>query len=427
METATQAIVATLAVASRLALYINAAATSDAYGHTFHDDGPSTSFSSVREGRFLLQQALSPYAGSACRHPPLLLLALAALPDIAVLGLLIAADAAIAWLLLARLGGRSAATRGAAALLYLLSPWTIASCAALGTAALQHVPLLGALALAHAGRATLAGAALAVATCLAFDAAWMLPATAVLLARGETGAGLTSLVSLLGTWSACLLAQLLLSYAALRSWDFVGPVYLSWAHAHDSRPNGGAWWYLLSQVLLPARPVFVLALHALPHLCMAPLALRLRRTPMVGAALSLGVVAAFKPFPTATDQLVAVAAMLAQLEQPLLERARRMPVAVGAMLLGLATGHPLRDRWLEARAFNANFYYVATVVLSAGHALLVCDLAAAAVDRGERMTRGEAACTLQRVVRRRRSTHASAGAEGATAIGIGVRASSRAP
>ena len=388
--------VGALAVGARVgAWYARGAAPADGAAEVIEHDltSPLTAFRSIREARFLSLHGHGPYVGWHSRHPPLLMLPLAAAPEAVVLAVLIAADLLLGWLLL-QLGGPSALARRAGAALYLLSPPTARACAALGTAPLGHAPLLAALLIARRGHAALAGAALGVASYVAPDATWMLPAAAMIVwRRARVG---RPIVTLLGAWLACTAALLALSRVALGDWSFFSAVYAFYVSAPDLAPNPGAWWYLLAQVFPPARGSFVLAMHAIPALCLPPLALRLRRSPLLAAALSYLIVVAFKPYPALPDLALALGLISTQLDRELLEYCRHVPLALGGMLFALAIGPPLRARWLEARGLNANFYYAATLVLTSALALLAADLAAAAIGRDVQQVEELAVHRLQR-------------------------------
>ena len=140
-----------------------------------------------REAAFLLRRGLHSSAGAdgaACAGLPPLQLAWHAwahglsLPAVAAHGEfvgILALELACAALLLLHGGSSSAAGRLACAAL-LLSPWNVAACAAGSTAALHSLLVLVAAHAALRGATLVAAAALAVATALCLDHAWLLPA-----------------------------------------------------------------------------------------------------------------------------------------------------------------------------------------------------------------------------------------------------------
>ena len=88
---------------------------------------------------------------------------------------------------------------------------------------------------------------------------------------------------------------------------------------------------------------------------------------------------------------MAIVLLLAQLDRVLLRHTKNMQLGLGLMLFGLALGPSTCNLWLEARSLNANFYYATTLILSAGHALLVYDIVGAALGCDEQT---HSSCTL---------------------------------
>ena len=257
---------------------------------------PFTAVGSVREGAYLLRRGLPPYASPICRHPFLLLQLLDAADRSGVLGaLLLGAHVLTAWVVscLARAAQPHdrRSPRIIIGVVYLLSPWNVAACAALSSAGVSHLLTAVALLAAHTGATAAAATAAALAAYTAPDAAWLLPAIALLCAsrrRARCGGGLdVAHVALarFGCWCAAGLVSLLLAsrvYAG--DWGFLR-VYAAWLSAADTQPNCGAWWYLLAEAFPPQRGALVAAMHLLPRVGLLPLALRLRRRPLLAACI----------------------------------------------------------------------------------------------------------------------------------------------
>ena len=377
---------------------------------------PLTSARSVLEGCSFLRRGLEPYGTppSACRHAPILLHALCAFEP-ALFAICVAANGAVAFLLhrLGRASSRRAATRAphAAAVAFVCAPWTAAACAALGTSALQHAPLLGALLLAHRGRLAGASAALAAAALVLPDAVWLVPATASLwrssAARRRSPPGGARAEPSLGAFAAAFALWLALFAGLARwaagSWAFADAVHGAWARGDGQRPGVGLWWYLLAQVFPASRAHFVFALHVLPRLCLLPLAARLRRWPLLCAALSFGVITAFKPHLAMPDVVLALALLGTQLDASLLGHARPSLLAAGAALLvGALACRPLLRGWLGARALNANFAFAASLLLGVAQSEALLALTAAALRRDWAVVSATGATRIQRAWRRRR-------------------------
>ena len=368
---------------------------------------PFTAVGSVREGAYLLRRGLPPYASPICRHPFLLLQLLDAADRSGVLGaLLLGAHVLTAWVVscLARAAQPHdrRSPRIIIGVVYLLSPWNVAACAARSSAGVSHLLTVVALQAAHTGATAAAATAAALAAYTAPDAAWLLPAIALLCAsrqRARYGGGLD--VARFGCWCAAgLVSLLLVSRVGLGSWGFLR-VYAAWLSAADTHPNCGAWWYLLAEAFPPQRGTLVAAMHLLPRVGLLPLALRLRRRPLLAACLCAGLLHSFQPYPSAPCLCFSLALLGVCCCSAALRRHTAHAPLAAVLVLGVLGCLPsLRIGWLERRALNANFPYAATLLLAAAHACLGLDVAAAALGLDARATAHVAAVRAQRAWRR---------------------------
>ena len=373
---------------------------------------PFTAVGSVREGAYLLRRGLPPYASPICRHPFLLLQLLDAADRSGVLGaLLLGAHVLTAWVVscLARAAQPHdrRSPRIIIGVVYLLSPWNVAACATRSSAGVSHLLTAVALLAAHTGATAAAATAAALAAYTAPDAAWLLPAIALLCAsrrRARCGGGLdVAHVALarFGCWCAAGLASLLLaSRVGGGDWGFLR-VYAAWLSAADTHPNCGAWWYLLVEAFPPQRGTLVAAMHLLPRVGLLPLALRLRRRPLLAACLCAGLLHSFQPYPSAPCLCFSLALLGVCCCSAALRRHTAHAPLAAVLVLGVLGCLPsLRIGWLERRALNANFPYAATLLLAAAHACLGLDVAAAALGLDARATAHVAAVRAQRAWRR---------------------------
>jgi hypothetical protein len=369
---------------------------------------PFTAVGSVREGAYLLRSGLSPYASPICRHPFLLLRLLDAADRSGVLGaLLLGAHVLTAWVVscLARAAqSHDRRTPRIIGVVYLLSPWNVAACATRSSAGVSHLLTAVALLTAHSGATAAAATASALAAYTAPDAGWLLPAIALLCAsrqRARCGGGLdVAHAARFACWCATSLASLLLaSRVGLGSWDFLR-AYAAWLSAADTQPNCGAWWYLLVEAFPPQRGTLVAAMHLLPRVGLLPLALRLRRRPLLAACLTAALLHTFQPYPSAPCLCFSLALLGCCCTAALRRHTVHAPLAAVLVLGVLGCLPSLRIGWLERRALNANFFYAATLLLAAAHACLGLDVAAAALCLDARATAHVAAVRAQRAWRR---------------------------
>lgn len=301
--------------------------------------------------------------------PPLLLL-LERLDDATLFALLVMADLAVAFCL-----RRLAPSSLAPSLCYILAPWTCATAAALCTISLPLSAVLGAICLADGGREIASALCLGVATFVSPDAVWLLPATCALLPGRRPPRG-----RLCATYLGVLLALLAASRLAAGSWHFCVALKV-WASPTALRPNFGIMWYLLAQVFPIHRSSFHFALGVLPKLCLAPLVHRISAaSARPAAAISLLLVTAYAPHPTANELTAALALVASTCDARLISKARRPPMFLGAIAVSAAIAmHPLLERWLVCRELNPNFAFADTVALAAALSLLALDLAKASI------------------------------------------------
>jgi hypothetical protein len=187
-----------------------------------------------------------------------------------------------------------------------------------------------------------------------------------------------------GSWLLTLTALLLFSRLVSGSWSFCF-CYTAWATAAERTPNLGLWWYLFTVQTPPATMTLIMSMHVLPHVCLPHLAAALpagigAALPSgIGAVLSLAVVTAFRPYPTGQDISFSISALAAHLSPAILAHTRRLPAALCALCACVAAARALWQGWLVDASLNANFLYAATLGVGGTQAVLIIDVAAAAL------------------------------------------------
>ncbi|CAE7255058.1 PIGU [Symbiodinium pilosum] len=389
-------------------------------------NSPITSHIRLKEGLFFLNNGISPYAGDTCHHPPLLLFLLQQLEQIspwAHFGFLVSIDVVTALLLrqLAvcyHLARRQAGSPWADAssplvastklpaiqvaegiedvmspafvgLFYLLNPLTVASCVALSVQNLQHLFFVFSIVAAAAGRGGLSAAGIAVSlyVCPLTPALLVLPCACLAyqqrfarakeectkydaLVKGQiVNIGFViysvcfSLV-VLGAFG-CLLGASLAAMAG--ELQFLEAAFLSVLSIRDLTPNTGFFWYFFIEVFQRYYFLFVFAFHA--HILFYPVPLHLRlggyapTGPFIHCSAAVGMIALFKPYPTASDYALMVSAMLVQAEL-IRESQRYFAFLLSGVMFGLSMVPTMVAVWLGRNAGNANYLYNMTLVVN---------------------------------------------------------------
>jgi len=277
-------------------------------------------------------------------------------------------------------------------LFYLLNPLTVASCVALSLQNLQHLFFTLAIVCAAAGRGGLsaAGVALALYVCPFTPVLLVLPCACLAhrqrqpvrsdelkassqyaaLAKGKTVnygflfycvtfaiVVLALFACLLGASAACMGGEL----------QFLEASFLSVLSIRDLTPNTGFFWYFFIEVFQRYYMLFVFAFHAHLLFYSVPLHLRLGgyapTGPFIHCSAALGMIALFKPYPTASDYALMVSAMLIQAEL-IRECQRHFAFLLSGLMFGLSMVPTMVAVWLGRNAGNANYLYNMTLVVN---------------------------------------------------------------
>lgn len=130
----------------------------------------------------------------------------------------------------------------------------------------------------------------------------MVPAT-IYVARERSGRGRLAVVAKMTTMFCAILACLFYaSYRIMNSWSFIGNTVGFILTVPDLRPNIGLYWYFFTEMFEHFRWLFIASFQInVGLLYIVPLALRLRRDPMLLAFSYLAIGAIFKSYPCLGD------------------------------------------------------------------------------------------------------------------------------
>lgn len=111
-----------------------------------------------------------------------------------------------------------------------------------------------------------------------------------------------SIITMLVTFVSILAALFIVSYCIMGSWSFLGSTIGFILTVPDLRPNIGLYWYFFTEMFEHFRSLFIASFQInVSLLYIVPLALRLRRDPMLLAFSYLAIAAIFKSYPCIGD------------------------------------------------------------------------------------------------------------------------------
>eukprot|EP00439_Symbiodinium_sp_Y106_P049593 s3353_g6.t1 len=271
-------------------------------------------------------------------------------------------------------------------LFYLLNPLTVSSCVALSVQNLQHLFMIFAVVAAGAGRGgvSAAGIALSLYVCPFSPVLLVLPCACLAYNQqsrtqrakddGTDRADHTEYEALALTKGNVINFGFLLYSDAwlqrlisLRDVISHAAAFLSVLSIRDLTPNTGFFWYFFIEVFQRYYLLFVFAFHA--HILFYPVPLHLRlgsyapTGPFIHCSAAIGMIALFKPYPTASDYALMVSAMLVQAEL-IRESQHYFAFLLSGVMFGLSMVPTMVAVWLGRNAGNANYLYNMTLVVN---------------------------------------------------------------
>ncbi|RYP76569.1 hypothetical protein DL771_001638 [Monosporascus sp. 5C6A] len=362
---------------------------------------PVTSFKRFQEGLYLYNHNVSPYDGGVFHQAPLLLPLFSLLPDpskfpIFTNLLYIAVDLLSAHALY-KIAGSGEAQQSRlftsprkdkrwgghiVAAVFLLNPFTIATCLARPTSVFTTCAILHAIAKAIAGNPFTSMLALSFAAYLSMYPLLLLPPLILLAYDRHYDANQKPSLLRFATKNVGIVAMTIsalfsVSYLLTGSWEFIPSTYGIQLTLTDLTPNVGLWWYFFIEMFDSFRAFFlgVFWLHLSCYV--AGLSIRIRSQPLVVLTLLLGIFSIFKPYPSVSDASLFLA--MVPLFRHLFPLMRYTFLAASTILYASFLGPAFYHLWIYAGSGNANFFYAITLVWSLGQSLLVSDLAFASL------------------------------------------------
>uniref|UniRef100_A0A8B9U3W1 Phosphatidylinositol glycan anchor biosynthesis class U n=1 Tax=Anas zonorhyncha TaxID=75864 RepID=A0A8B9U3W1_9AVES len=194
------------------------------------------------------------------------------------------------------------------ALFYLLNPYTVMSCVAKSTCAINNTVIAFFFLATIKGSAFLSAVFLALATYQSlYPITLFAPALLYLLQRQFIPIKPKSKSFWLYTmqYAALYLCSLVviicLSFFLLNSWDFIPSVYGFILSVPDLTPNIGLFWYFFAEMFEHFSLFFVCVFQINVFFYTIPLAVKLKEHPVFFMFVQLAIISIFKSYPTVGD------------------------------------------------------------------------------------------------------------------------------
>uniref|UniRef100_UPI00398F19D1 phosphatidylinositol glycan anchor biosynthesis class U protein n=1 Tax=Pristiophorus japonicus TaxID=55135 RepID=UPI00398F19D1 len=279
------------------------------------------------------------------------------------------------------------------ALFYLLNPFSVLTCVAKSTCAINNAIIAIFVLATVKGSAFISAIFLALATYQSlYPIALFAPALLYLAQKDHVsvnlhcGAFYVYFLKYAVMFLGCLLVSLCLSFFLLSSWSFVPSTYGFILSVPDLTPNIGLFWYFFAEMFEHFRLFFVCVFQINVFFYTLPLSVRLRDHPMFFMFIQIAIIAIFKSYPTVGD----VALYMAFLPMwSHLYRFLRNIFVVTCMLISSSVLFPvLWHLWIYAGSANSNFYYAITLAFNVGQILLISDYFYAYIRREYHLVTG---------------------------------------
>ncbi|XP_074068217.1 phosphatidylinositol glycan anchor biosynthesis class U protein isoform X1 [Macrotis lagotis] len=279
------------------------------------------------------------------------------------------------------------------ALFYLLNPYTVLSCVAKSTCAINNTIIAFFILATVKGSAFLSAIFLALATYQSlYPITLFVPGLLYLLQRQYLPVKLQSKAfwTFTGQYAVMYVGSLVviicLSFFLLSSWDFIPSVYGFILSVPDLTPNIGLFWYFFAEMFEHFSLFFVCVFQINVFFYTIPLAVKLKDHPMFFMFIQMAVISIFKSYPTVGD----VALYLAFL--PVwshLYRFLRNIFFLSCVMIVCSLLFPvLWHLWIYAGSANSNFYYAITLTFNVGQILFISDYFYAFLRREYYLTHG---------------------------------------
>nr|XP_006819314.1 PREDICTED: phosphatidylinositol glycan anchor biosynthesis class U protein-like [Saccoglossus kowalevskii] len=341
---------------------------------------PITSWDGVTEGLSLFENGISPYSGDVFHETPLALLMFHYMKNISYdrqisMRKKIAKDANTILIKFSNL----CEIPDQVAALYLLNPYTIATCVAKSTILLNNLAITIAILYTLKGNRAISTLAIAIATYQSLYPAMLIAPCAVFLAQKDKldidykspkiMVSIAKTICVFVVWLAWLL---LLSYLMFSSADFLYSTYGFILSVPNLRPNMGVFWYFFTEMFEHFRVFFLFVFQINVFIYTVPLLVKLKNHPLLVMYLQCALIAIFKSYPSFGDTVIYLALL------PVWSHVftyLKNSLVVGVMyVVSSVLAFVVWHLWIYSGSANANFFFAMTLVYTTAQIFLVTDL-----------------------------------------------------
>uniref|UniRef100_A0A914XA90 Phosphatidylinositol glycan anchor biosynthesis class U protein n=1 Tax=Plectus sambesii TaxID=2011161 RepID=A0A914XA90_9BILA len=273
---------------------------------------------------------------------------------------------------------------------YLFNPFGIASCIAMTTSVFHNFLIAAALVAFQSGRPYVSASVLALVSMLGlYPAVLMVPIALHYATAGgnsKTPFDWTAFCSSIAVFCSVWAGALYMIVTLSGSWQFLQSTYLFFVLVPDLTPTVGVFWYFFTEVFDHFRLFFLWVFQLNIFIFVIPLALTLRRSPMMLFHILLILIAVFKPYPSVGDAVVYMA--LLPIWRHLYLYIRHSFLAACTMAVFAVLAPVMWKLWIQDGSANANFYFAITLAYCTAQIFLLTDLLYAELRHRIHMTHG---------------------------------------
>ncbi|KAG8435621.1 hypothetical protein GDO86_013533 [Hymenochirus boettgeri] len=264
------------------------------------------------------------------------------------------------------------------AVFYMLNPYTVLSCVAKSTCAINNTVIALFILSTVKGSRLLSAVFLALATYQSlYPLTLFSPALLYFLQREFIPVKMKGSdfwlysCQFFSMYMGSLCVLICHSFFLLNSWDFIHSIYGFIISVPDLTPNIGLFWYFFAEMFEHFSLFFVCVFQINVFFYIIPLTIKLKDHPMFLLFMQLAIISIFKSYPTVGD--VALYMSLLPMWSHLSRFLRNVFIVSCVLIVCTLLFPVLWHLWIYAGSANSNFYYAITLSFNIGQILLVSD------------------------------------------------------
>ncbi|AMD20397.1 HDL347Wp [Eremothecium sinecaudum] len=330
---------------------------------------PVTSFRSLKEGIFLLQNGLPVYNGGVVHHTPLLVALMSIVNGEMLISLVYAAmDAIIAYqlIMISKLFKQQLKLENwVPGALYVVNPLVLLSCVSRSTVIFTNLAISTAVLSALKGDVLTASVAVAIAGYLSFYALFLIIPLLFVLKKDR----ILSVLIMVATLATFLYT----SYKINRdNWNYLKSCYGVLITFSKLMPNLGLWWYFFVEMFEFFIPFFKAVFNIFAISFITPFSLRFYKQPFYAFLLCLGWLTLTKSYPTLGEGGFFLSFI--PFFKPLFVYLRYSIISTLLFIHAIILSPIFYHLWVDLGSGNSNFFYAISLVYSLALASVIVDL-----------------------------------------------------